>query len=719
MNNNTFFSSKNKDLLYNICRDEIIKETEYNIDDNKKYYRTFGEIMKIVFKHAENKNNLTELNRSTLGKTIPYLKKEIEKKNLKNGPLLPENSLRKMTKNKYEDLKGDMAPNQGLPMSFRGQNTNTNFENVNVNSDYKKLMNDRQDYYQQQKKNELTNLESRKIPSASNEENSEDPKIAMEKMLKDREEYTLDSDSLNQISKLDNQLLNNDIDNQNVEVKNMNTYNSNNDEVDPMKLYQQYNSEREKQDTEYNKVQNDKIQFEEANRGNNDLINNMLEQKQNESVVEEKKFQENLSMKINDQMSRANLGELKGQLDNQIDLIEQTKKEIDIPTANDLKIVQNNNIYENNALFEEYKKKMFLDRKYINREHFITINSGDRDWFNNTTETRFNFQVKFNNSSHSTISRIFKNIVSFEMIRTLFAIENIILPYDNKLYIDYKSLPYMVLKIDEIDGLYSGTNDKLEGAFAHLLWDKDNTSEVLTSDYATTAKFSRVVKRGFCLMAPLGFEKKTYYPSPLASLQSLTINLMTPTGMSVNNHPDVLKIESIKLIDMTDTDALEVPDSHSFPYTASKEIIEITTHTYFSNRAFKIGDNIIIKGFVDESSDTFDITNFINRGEGHYIVNLLKEVSTRNTSTNEGFINKIFISPPGTVDYTSETTGGVLNSNSVTSKSAATTYFNDTAGSTDLTQNCKLINQSLQSNYVFKVVTREDDFTNVVSSANI
>jgi len=419
-------------------------------------------------------------------------------------------------------------------------------------------------------------------------------------------------------------------------------------------------------------------------------------------------------------MSRANLGELKGQLDDFVDFATENKKSINLPTANDLALAQNNNIYENNSLFEEFKKSMLQTRKYINREHFITINSGDRDWFNNSKETRFNFRVKFKNSTHSTIPRTFKNIVSFEMIRSLFAIENIILPFDNRIYIDFKSLPYLVLKIDEIDGLYSGTNKRLEGAFAHLLWDKDNTSEVLHSDYATTAKYSRVVKRGFCLMAPLGFEKKTYYPSPLASLQSLTIDLMTPQGMSVNNHPDVLKIKSIKLIDMPDTDTLEINDSRGFPYSASLKIIEIITHTYFSNRAFKIGDNIIIKGFVDESSDTFDITNFMNRTEGHYIVNLLKEVTDRATDTdNEGFINKIFISPPGEIDYTSETTGGVLNSNSVTSHTTEQTYFEDTAGSSDSTENCKLINQSLQSNYVFKIIAREDDASEIMNARNV
>ena len=57
---------------------------------------------------------------------------------------------------------------------------------------------------------------------------------------------------------------------------------------------------------------------------------------------------------------------------------------------------------------------------YINREHLITINSGDRDWFNNTNETRFSFQVKFSNTdNHASIKNIFKNVVSIEMVRVL------------------------------------------------------------------------------------------------------------------------------------------------------------------------------------------------------------------------------------------------------------------------------------------------------------
>ena len=659
----------------------------------------------------------------------------------------------------------------------------------------------------------------------------------MERLMKEREElsndnnteeYTLDPMSLN------SDLVNNEI---GTTVEHMNTYDSTNDEVDPMKLYQQYNNEREIQDSEYNKIQEDRNNFEDANKGNNEFINNILDENKVKGMVEENKFHDNLSLQINEQMSRANLGYLKGQLDDQLDFATQNKKAINLPTANDLAIAQNNNIYENNALFEEFKKSLFDKRKYINREHLITINSGDRDWFNNTNETRFSFQVKFNPSVTSTdlngteyvgstsagLPQEYKNVTSIEMIRVLMAVENIIIPFDNRIFIDFKSLPYIVLKIDEIDGLYSGTNKNIDKAFAHLLWDKDNSSEIGNS-INILQKYSRQFKRGYCLMAPLGFEKKTYYPSPLSSLNRLTLNLSTPLGHKIYNHPDVLKIKTVKMVELTISDEdedsivastkttantaltllgyggglsvdtpqrlliksgqdlsliiflvtgknivggviseqitgpnattvyskfryasvtsivpnatsgggdtvtignegiidVDINDTSGFPYDTSKHLIEILTFTYFSNKVFKIGDNIKIQGFVDESDplDTFDINSFINREEGHYIINLEKQDSNKATSENEGFISKLYISPPGEIDFSVETeteTDPTILINESSKADADTTFFNFDATAI----NCKLINQSLQSNYVFKVVTREDDVTNVLSNSNI
>lgn len=714
MDNNTFFNSKNKDLLYNICRDEIVRETNYNIDDNRKYYRTFGEIMKIVYKHADNKNDLTTLNKLALGKTIPYLKSEIEKKKVNSGPLLPPNNLvNKNTDKKYEDLRRDNHPMNSVPTSLKSQGTNLQYENRNVDQNYEELMKERNNFYSQQNKTKENNIEQNNLKQNNTEQNN----------INSIQDYDLDNNSLGNIQNA----LNNDV---GYSVDNMNTYDSSNDKVDPMKLVEQYNSQREAQDNEYLKIQNDKDNFEKSNSGNNQFINNMLEERNATEKIKEQEFQESLNMKITREMNSANIDDIKGQLDDISDFAEKNKEAIKLPTANDLAVVQNNNIYQNNSLFEAYKKNVLEKRNYINREHFVTINSGDRDWFNNQTENRFAFHIQFGKAGDS-IERVntgtlenpvyenktfkgnmsagvqdkFKNIVSFEMVRVLLPIENIIIPFDNRIFIDFKSLPYVVLKIDEIDGLYSGTNDKIDKAFAHLIWDKDNTSEVVPADTITVSDFSRKNKRGFCLMAPLGLEKKTYYPSPLAGLNRITLNLTTPSGKEINNHPDVLDINSVKIENI---DNKELNGSTDFPYKNDNKIIKITTNTYFSNRFFKIGDNIIIKNFIKSEHSDELFKEFMNREEGHYIINL--QLEDNDSEANKGYINEIYISPPGNLDFTQTTDTEIIQN-----KTALDISADNLKGS----ETCKLINQSLQSNYVFKIVTREDDITNVIPNTNI
>nr|QDY51659.1 hypothetical protein 1_44 [Mimiviridae sp. ChoanoV1] len=725
MDNNTFFNSKNKDLLYNICRDEIVRETNYNIDDNRKYYRTFGEIMKIVYKHADNKNDLTTLNKLALGKTIPYLKTEIEKKKVNSGPLLPPNNLvNKNTGKKYEDLRRDNPPMNSVPTSLKSQGTNLQYENRNVDQNYEELMKERNNFYSQQNNTKQNNTKQNNIIQNNTKQNNTE-----QDNINSIQDYDLDNNSLGNIQNA----LNNDV---GYSIDNMNTYDSSNDKVDPMKLVEQYNSQREAQDNEYLKIQNEKDNFEKSNSGNNQFINNMLEERNATEKIKEQEFQESLNMKITREMNSANIDDIKGQLDDISDFVEKNKEAIKLPTANDLSVVQNNNIYQNNSLFEAYKKNVLEKRNYINREHFVTINSGDRDWFNNQNENRFAFHIQFGKEGDS-IERVntgtlenpvyenrtfkgnksagvqdkFKNIVSFEMVRVLLPIENIIIPFDNRIFIDFKSLPYVILKIDEIDGLYSGTNDKIDKAFAHLIWDKDNTSEVIASSEFTAdlSEFSRKVKRGYCLMAPLGLEKKTYYPSPLAGLNRITLNLTTPSGKEINNHPDVLDIEEISIKNFADDGTLYIKDTHSFPNDNKVYYLEITTKTFFSNKMFKIGDNIIISNFI--TNDSSKLTNeFINREEGHYIINLELEVTARNSPGNEGYIQKICIAPPGDLDFKATDTSTLV-------KNKIGTITDTDLLATNTT--CKLINQSLQSNYVFKIVTREDDITNVIPNTNI
>ena len=74
------------------------------------------------------------------------------------------------------------------------------------------------------------------------------------------------------------------------------------------------------------------------------------------------------------------------------------------------------------------------------------------------------------------------------IIKKFLIIFFIIIPFDSRIFIDYKSLPYIVLKIDEIESIYSGTNSNITDSFAKLLWDKDHTSEVVLENNKSFAR---------------------------------------------------------------------------------------------------------------------------------------------------------------------------------------------------------------------------------------
>ena len=52
----------------------------------------------------------------------------------------------------------------------------------------------------------------------------------------------------------------------------MNTYSENNDNVDPMKLFQQHMNQRELEDGDYKKIKQDTINFEEQQKKDNLII---------------------------------------------------------------------------------------------------------------------------------------------------------------------------------------------------------------------------------------------------------------------------------------------------------------------------------------------------------------------------------------------------------------------------------------------------------------
>ena len=332
--------------------------------------------------------------------------------------------------------------------------------------------------------------------------------------------------------------------------------------------------------------------------------------------------------------------------------------------------IGNNDVRALNPLIDNLllEKLMTLQRdlqpKYIEKTHYVIVNSLDRNWQGGTSQTRYNFSVNFNKDSENLeagVQDIYKNVVSIETTMAILPQDSTVVPFDSRVYIDILQYPYLLLNIPELDDVFRGTNSINDKAFSVLIFDKQNDSQVFSSDYITSdaqattdSQYHKQYKKSFYKFTPAYFEKKTYYNSPLASLNKMTLNLTMPNGVTVNTLPDVLNISAIGFLptvasgqvlkNLTDSD-FEYAVSHDFPNTdGDSRYIKITTSTSFSNKHFNLGDKIIIKGVTTTSatnSETF--TNFINRDEGHYILNLDK--STLANNENQGITNNIYIAP--------------------------------------------------------------------------
>ena len=494
--------------------------------------------------------------------------------------------------------------------------------------------------------------------------------------------FTLSDEFLNDVETVSQPIYNN-----------METLNSN-DSKDPMVLMEQERINRENQFNEFNeqfKKQKQKSlqpSFNEDNNadfsiGRDDALVNTIVDSVNVDPLDLYRKNEEIENRMLHSMTNNNISQTNNQLENSI--------------SDSLNKISKDYITNNQPI-------------YLEKEHFISVNSIDRDW-TTTSETRYNFKVNFDADSRygATISTAYKNVISVELINVYIPQDPIIVPFDNRLYLDALHYPYLLLEIDELDGVFRGSNTALENSFSQLIFDKEHSSQVLSDDFvgsdsepAPDLRFQKQYQRGYYRFIPSFFEKKQYYNAPLSSLKSMSIKINNPEGDLLNTQKDVIKISAIADEQIADQ---EIKTTMGFPNTDCSsnynQYIKITTTNHFFNKQFKIGDKIKISG-VESDNTTLD--TFLNRNEGHHIINLVEEDITANTNVNKSSINIIYISPKGSLSDTNNN----LN----------TSTYNDVDGAS-FTATGTLINVSLQTNLLFKVVTREVDVKSVTKPQNI
>ncbi len=357
---------------------------------------------------------------------------------------------------------------------------------------------------------------------------------------------------------------------------------------------------------------------------------------------------------------------------------------------------------------------------YREIESNLVLYSADRDWYNNTTENRYNFSVMFDPANNRntfglspTSYKKFTNITRIELVKVILPSENL----DPFLYRDLSAntneadimanvlnFPQVIVRISELNSNIYGTDNYLDNAFGIVQYDANWFSD--TGSYA-----GQLTSKGYLCMIPKFLVcKKEYKPTPLSTLQKLTIQLERPNGALLSSVMDTLSISTAYM--STQLNAA----SAFYDAAAPAQYIAIKTSTYFPYLSFNVGDRVQFKGTTMTSSSSLgmqtDFLTFLNRDEGHLVAGIGYEGGSANTIVRSspynsaGYCNFIVIySKPA--NFASGATGA--------------SYFGGGAADINITTipTGKFINLNRQTQLVLRIITRELDPTTRVRPDNL
>jgi hypothetical protein len=457
-------------------------------------------------------------------------------------------------------------------------------------------------------------------------------------------------------------------------------------------------------------------------------------------------------------------------------------------------------------------------QSYKETEYNLSIYSADRSWELdvNNVESRFNFSVNLNSSNSAVgvnmqpkAANRFKNIVRIEFVKAIvpieatdmivrkigsfqnpdltqalvnaqaiaitsvnaqnsgvavpassFAASNLqlardvrtlispgVIKYDSTYLKSVYSYPFITLNISELDTNTYGTSSSMDNAFGILQYDSnwtDNTDSL-----------------GFTSLIPKHMKcQRIYAPTPLSTLNKLSIRLQQPNGSLLNTMSDTLDISGIFLsrddsirsyfggkMDLSGTVYSDVDIG---------EYIWIDCKKWFSRYQFAVGDRIQIKNLscISPTKAVTDFMNFVQSEEGLSIAGIA--YSRTITPSEKMFPNEIddVVNQPLGYNGALQLTNGIRNqpassvlidgSNSAgyarylivrgkfedpTTGSTSVSFYggavNNLALSTDMFTGLtkivpgKLLNLSRQTQLIFRVITREYDSTSLVRPDNL
>lgn len=266
------------------------------------------------------------------------------------------------------------------------------------------------------------------------------------------------------------------------------------------------------------------------------------------------------------------------------------------------------------AIISRIPEKRIVDR-------YLMVNGFNRDFA--LHKNRFEFQVNLNNND-ATFSDI-RSIAAVKLIipreimeeRTLTNVPT--LSYNHRFGLRHQ---YIILQIDEFQNVYRSPSPPSSKAFAHFSFDSSHKSP-FGRDYIT--------------LSPVMNEELRFDTNLYTQLTSMTLSVRQPSGALLNESRDDYKLFKF-----------------DYDQTNSKHL-NVHLNKYFSKNEFFVGDVVRFAGFraryhVGPNPDDYfsppgaaDLENFINREEGHDILEVID-------ATASGYYSSFYIQAPGEFD---------------------------------------------------------------------
>nr|QDY52452.1 hypothetical protein 9_3 [Mimiviridae sp. ChoanoV1] len=285
----------------------------------------------------------------------------------------------------------------------------------------------------------------------------------------------------------------------------------------------------------------------------------------------------------------------------------------------------------------QVNSQIFLpkEQKYkyeLNKFQFM-VNTIDRDLDNlNDNDSVFDFQIKFNTSGNSfeetktgfdsenkpiyekqefygskllSLPITIKNVKSIYLERLLIPNKKVFISEGQ--YIHILDLPYISIEIEEFSNIVLGTNDNLNKSFANMITTSTNYK------YNTSQKFLELKN--------LTDNPKVFKPSPLNSLNSLTLKIKDNLGNILDYRNQYLILNEIGFND-------------------NNLFMKIITKNEFSNLDYSKGDIVIFKNL---DIDNFKLKNFLERTQGHKIYFTSNFEEPENLNTPNSLVDIFYI----------------------------------------------------------------------------